>query len=199
MEVKSLKLAALGTAVVALVLILLWPILRQIHPKRSAGSSNPPITLRFVQSGEFHHDGEVRWGTTFWATNHTSNTVAVTVDTIEVKVRTNWIAQRQPSPQPLTFQRPSNLYASQLLQPHEAAYATIQLAGQPTNGIWRLKTIVQPALSGFEDSAARVKTLVRDRRYRFPSAGTNAPTIFSKRVTFFGVPAAVLTQEISEE
>ena len=138
---------------------------------------------------------------------------------IEVKSGSNWVTQMRPPPMlpwgPLFFSYPgpaplpgssnylSALAAEQALQPHQAAYSTIQfsypgvaptprplslhaptilyfgrintISGVPTGAVWRLKVSVQEMLTGFARVSAGVANFP-EMQARLRSAGTtNAP------------------------
>jgi hypothetical protein len=48
-----------------------------------AADTNNFITFRHLKTGEFNNQGNISYGTHFWATNHTANTVSVTLFAIE--------------------------------------------------------------------------------------------------------------------
>lgn len=50
-----------------------------------------PITFRYVKTGEFNNRGYISFGTIFWATNHTNNTLAISLSAIEVKDGSNFL------------------------------------------------------------------------------------------------------------
>jgi hypothetical protein len=164
-----------------------------------AGDSNRPITLRYIKTGHFNNSGYGSFGTILWATNHTTNTLAVTLSAVEAKAGSNWIAR--PSPvQPLSFQPPGKPFAEHLLPPHGAGYATIQLPNQPTGTTWRVKVAVQPVLTGFADMTARVKRYPDLLQRRLQTGNTNIPVNpFKTNMVFFGKPTDVISQEIPDE
>jgi hypothetical protein len=178
--------------------------------------------------------------TTFLVTNNTSSTLLVSLLAIEVKSGSNWVTQMRPPPMspwgPLFFSYPgpaplpsSTSYlvavaAEQALQPHLAAYSTIQfscpgfaltprplslhaptnlyfgrintISGMPTGTVWRLKVSVQEKLTGLADVSARVADFP-DTQARLRKAGvTNAPlNPFAGTYSYFGKPITVVSPE----
>ena len=164
-----------------------------------AEDTNRPISFRYVQTGEFNNSGYISFGTIFWATNHTTNTLAVSLSAVEAKAGTNWIAQPSQM-QSLSFQPPGKPFAQPLLQPHSAGYATIQLSNQPTGTTWRVKVAVQPVLTGFEDMTARVRRYPDQLQRRLHTGNTNIPlNPFNTDTVYFGKPTEVMSQEIPDE
>ena len=159
-----------------------------------AGESNQPVTFRCVNPG----DHQVSTRAMFWATNHTTNTFAVSLSAIENKAGSNWIIQWQGW-QPLLFQ-PLGGLAAYHLGPHEAGYATVeQLYCSPTGTVWRAKARLQPALTGSSATAAHLRHYP-DLVQRRIQGDTNLPLHpFSTNITFYGESVYVLSQEVSEQ
>jgi len=109
-----------------------------------AEDTNRPISIRYIKTGEFNNSGYVSFGTIFWATNHTTNTLALNLSAIEVKSGSNWLAQTGQEPSPLFFQSPGMYFARPFLTPHGAGYATTHLPPEPTGTTWRVKVAVRP-------------------------------------------------------
>lgn len=158
---------------------------------------NPPITFRYVKTGEFNNQGYISTGTVFWATNHTSKTLFIALSAVEVKSGSNWLSQSRAPIQMemLEFQPAGKPSPLPYLDPHQAGYATLQLASEPTGGTWRVRARVQERLTGVPEMSARVKTFLGGilGRRSTSSRGNS----FSKGMNFFGPPREVLSQEIS--
>ena len=181
-------------AVITAIVILCWASNRQ----RGAGSqtqnalaaTNPPVTLRWIKTGNF--EGNV--GTTFWATNHTSSELVITVYAIETNTGSGWTAASHLL-EPVYFRST----AAGTLRPYSAAYATLQLAGKPIEGTWRIRASVGEKLSGAEGAVTRL------RRYPFlveqmVKGDTNIPmNPFSPNIGVLGRLADVVSQEILTE
>jgi hypothetical protein len=164
-----------------------------------AGDTNQPITFHYVKTGDFNNKGYISFGTIFWATNHTTNTFAVSLSAIENRVGSNWVVQYRPM-QSLFFQPPGKPMAQLQLGPHAAGYATLQLSSQPTGTIWRAEASIAPVLTGLPDTVARIRRYPEMLRRRIQFANTNIPlNPFATNMTFFGKPTVVFSQEISEE
>lgn len=164
-----------------------------------AGDTNRPITFRYIKNGEFNNKGYISYGTIFWATNHTTNTLAVDLATIENKAGSNWIVQSRQV-QPLLFQPPGQPVGQFQLAPHTAGYATVQLSSQPTGTTWRAKATVAPVLTGFSATAARVRRYPDMVQRRLQYGNTNIPlNPFATNITFYGKTIDVVSQEVSEE
>ena len=167
--------------------------------KGHAEETNHPITFQYVKTGESNNGGYITSGTIFWATNHTTNTLAVDLRAIEVKTSSNWITQSRQL-QPLIFQQSGKPITQPFLDPHTAGYATIQLSTQPTGTTWRAKVTVQAALTGIADTAARIRHYPELMQRRLRSGDTNIPANpFATNVTYFGKVTEILSQEISDE
>lgn len=157
-----------------------------------------PITLRYVQTGQFNNGGYITSGTIFWATNHTRNTQFVMLSAIEVKVGTNWVTQSRPV-LPLLFQPPGTRSTQPLLNPHDAGYATLQLSNPPAGTTWRLRVIVERRLTGIGDAWAHFRAYPVMLARRLRTGDTDIPVNpFSKAWSFSRV-TDVTSQEISEE
>ena len=162
-------------------------------------NTNLPISFRHVKTGEFNNKGYVSSGTIFWATNHTSNTVAISIAAIEVKNGTNWVVASRPV-QPLLFKPPGKPIAEHFLGPHIAGYATIQLTKQSAGTTWRARVYVQPLLSGFADTATRVKHTPEFLQRRMQTGDTNIPVnLFATNMFFGGKSTEVVSQDILEK
>ena len=165
-----------------------------------AGNTNQPIAFRYVKTGEFNNNGYISFGMIFWATNHTTNTFAVTLNAIEHRVGSNWVVQCRLT-QPLLFQPAGKRVPPEPgLVPNMCGYATVKLSCQPTGTIWRAKAMLAPALTGLPETEARIRRYPETLRRRIQSGNTNIPlNPFSTNVTFFGRPSYVFSQEVSEE
>src|SRR5262249_790106 len=152
--------------------------------------------------------------TTFLVTNNTSSTLFVSLAAVEINSGSNWVTQMRPPPMlpwgPLFFSYPgpaplpgstnylSPLAPEQALQPHQAAYSTIQfsyagfavthravslhaptnlyfgrintISGMPTGAVWRLKVSVQEKLAGVARVSAAVANFP-ETQARLRSAG----------------------------
>jgi hypothetical protein len=162
-------------------------------------ATNAPISFRYVKTGEFNNRGYISYGTIFWATNHTTNIIGMHLAAVEVKAGTNWIT-RWSSQERIIIRLPGKASTQSLLNAHEAGYATIQLAIQPTGTVWRARVDVAKALGGGADAVARLRwypTIVKDR---FRTGNTNISLdLFDQRRTYFGQPSQVFSQEISDD
>lgn len=164
-----------------------------------AKDTNQPITLRYVKTGQFDNAGFISSGTTFWATNHTTNTLIVGLVGVEARAGTNWIKRPSP-PQRLLFQSPGTPYGEPHLPAQTSAYTTLQLPSQPAGTTWRVKVVVQPVLTGFEGTKARLEHYPDMLKRRLRTGDTNMPmNPFDARVTYYGQPTEVVSQEISDE
>jgi len=158
-----------------------------------------PITFRYIQTGEFNDQGYISWGTTFWATNHTTNELAVDLSAIECKVGSNWVTQCRLT-QPLQFRPAGKPMTQPFLAAHTAGYATAKLSCPPVGTIWRAKAMVAPALTGLSATAAHIRHYPDLLKRRIQSGNTNIPlNPFTTNTTFFGSSTFVLSQEVSEE
>jgi hypothetical protein len=170
-----------------------------LYSQTAAIATNPPITLRYIKTGEFNNGGYISSGTTFWATNHTSETLVISQLAVEAKAGANWITVSHFM-QPLMFRHPGKAVGQPHLQPHDAGYATIYLPGQPTSGTWRVRGEVSEQLTGTADTVTRVWRYpsLMERRYR--TGSTNIPANpFSTNMTHFKGAGQVVSQVISEE
>jgi hypothetical protein len=93
---------------------------------------------------------------------------------VEAKTGSNWIAKSQQG-QMLEIQLPGKPLAPLFLNPLIAAYATVQLSGQPTGTIWGAKVAVQPILLGSTDTAARIRTFPDLLQRRLLTGNTSIP------------------------
>jgi hypothetical protein len=165
-----------------------------------AGDTNPPITFRHVDPGDFSHNGTVYDGTAFWVTNHTQNEFRAMHGVIETKDGTNWVAQSRPI-DPILFRPVGQRTSPEFrLGPNMAAYAVVQLPSQPTGTVWRLRADFYPVLTGLSDTEARIKHYPDMLRQRIQSGNTNAPlNPFTTNMSFLGKRTSVVTQEISDQ
>jgi hypothetical protein len=160
-----------------------------------AADSNQPVTFRCVNPGELHVSTRVM----FWATNHTTNTFAVSLNAIENKAGTNWVVQWQGW-QALLFKPPGGGPGPFFLGPHAAGYATVQpFYCSPTGTTWRAKAMLQPPLTGSSATAAHLRYFpdLLQRRIRGDTNISLNPC--STNMTFFGTSIYVLSQEVSEQ
>jgi hypothetical protein len=170
------------------------------------------------------------FGTTFLVTNHTSETLAINLAAIEVGTGSNWIVQMTPLG-PLNLSAPDSArlpgatnavrpgLTTTGLQPHQAAYATVQfsgmptpsgplpgsapgigmnyLAGQPTGAVWRVVVSVQAKLTGVADASARI-TRYPDMHSQLAANGEKNPPLnpFSSAYSYFGKPTRVVSQQV---
>ncbi len=95
-------LALTATAVVVGVLMARNPTVPVARP--IASDTHPPVTLRYVKTGEFNNGGHISNGTILWPTNHTGRTISLTLSEVEVKTSLGW-TQTRPL-QPLSFAAP---------------------------------------------------------------------------------------------
>jgi hypothetical protein len=162
-----------------------------------AADTNAPITFRYVKTGEFNNNGYFLIGTTFWATNHTTNSFIVSLNSLENKVGSNWVVQSHLK-EVLRFQ--AGPMSRPLLGPHSAGYAAVQLTSQATGAVWRAEASIAPVLTGFPDRVARIERYPDMLRRRVQSGNTNIPVNpFATNMTYFGKTSMVYSQEISEE
>ena len=210
-----------------------------VFPQQAPANSAAPISLPPLTPGEPAPLG-VRLRppspleTIFLVTNHTANTVVASLSDVEVKSGSNWITQLELRGQPLLLSATNSIrmpgtrnpFAPGLttthLEPHQAAYSTIQfsglptaggpqrgslvgcamnyLAGQPTGTVWRLTVSVQEKLTGLADASARL-THYPSTQARLAGAGvTNAPrNPFSGAYSYFGKPTAVSSEEVRSQ
>ena len=188
---RSVTALALALAAVATPLALFC--------QTTLDATNAAITFRYVQTGMFNDAGSISYGTTFWVTNHTSNAFAIWLSAIEVKVGSNWTTRRLPLER-LEFQPHGKLIPELYLQPHVASYVTLQLAGQPTNAIWRLKVDLKKVLTGGARTARQLWRYPSLMKLRYSTGNTNFPVNpFSTNLTYFKRVGYVLSQEISED
>lgn len=191
---KKRVLAITLFAVVAVSVFVL-----ALRPRRLGVITADPIALRYIQTGEFNNGGYTSSGTTFWATNHTSNTLMIHLSAIDVKNGSNWLTQSQPT-RLISFQPQNAPYPLPTLAPHGAGYGTLQLPGLSPGSIWRMKVHVAEQLTGPEAAVARVKRYPSLLKVRVQSGDTNIPwTPFSPGFSFFGAGTEVVSQEIVEE
>lgn len=174
-----------------IVLALFFLVLRSHRlaaaPALITAMTNPAVTLKWIP-GNF----EGYYGTTFWATNHTSNELVLTIFAIETNTPQGWVTASRE----LTILYFRN---SGHLKPHSAAFATVQLPEQPTEGKWRVRAGVGAKLTGVADKVARVKRypMLAERRFR---GDTNIPmNPFSSSFSLLGPLPDVVSQEISNE
>ena len=158
-----------------------------------------PITFRYIKTGEFNNTGYISTGTIFWATNHTTNTLSITLGGIENKVGSNWVVQSYEW-QPLLFAPPGTTGGQRYLAAHSAGYATVQLSSQPTGTVWRAKATVSSPLTGLSAQSKHLRLYPQILKDRLQSGNTNIPlNPFATNITFFGKFSHVLSQEVSEQ
>jgi hypothetical protein len=194
-KVRSLTIVAVAVAAIATLGVLL-------SADKLIGTK-PPISFRYVKTGKFNNGGYISFGTTFWATNHTSKTLAVGLSAIEVKAGSDWISPPRDV-QLLLFRPPGKPLEQLELNPHEAGYATTELSGQPTGGTWRVKVSVQEKLRGFAQTRARIRLYVDLLERRLRTGNTNAPwnplnPFYFYRRSFYGPVTEVVSQEIADD
>lgn len=173
-----------------------------LFSKTTSDTANPPITLRYIMTGTFNFDnrGYLSDGTTFWATNHTSKELAISLSAIHVRAGSNWTIRPLPRT-PLYFESSGNPPLEQLLlEPHVAGYATVRLSGQPTSGIWRVEADVEERLTGQARMRKHLKRYPDLMWHRFRTGNTNIPANpFNTNAYYFGRGVQVVSEEISEE
>jgi hypothetical protein len=190
------KSHSITTALLALAIAVLpAALLSQTTPI----ATNATINLRHIKTGEFNDHGYLAYGTTFWATNHTSKALEIMVAAFEVRTGSNWMTLPLQS-QPMKFRAAGQPLTGHVLQPHVAAYATLNLTGQPTGVTWRLKVDVYERLSGLPGTAAHLQHYpsLMERRLRTGDTNISANPL-STKMTFVKNLGQVVSQEISEE
>lgn len=168
---------------------------------RSRGEEGkPPITFRYVTTGEFNDHGYLSFGgTTFWATNHTSNNVVVTLRAIEVKAGSNWITQLR-TPEVLRFRPTGKPVPLLWMEPHDSGYATLKISGQPTGGTWRVRISAAEQLTGLAETSARISRYPQTLRQRVQTGNTNISlNPFATNRFYYGKGIEITSQEISDE
>jgi hypothetical protein len=181
--------------------------------------TNELISLRYIRRGEFLGQSHYLPGTFFWATNHTTKRLSITLRAVEVKVGSNWITQSNMI-ETLMFQPASPTaaaphayrfvpYATSVtphgdVDPHGTGYAytRAQLTNFPSGTTWRVRASVQPVLTGLADRAARIKAYPGDLLDKLHGGNTNfpsKPSTFSKRLTYMGRGTEVVSSEVLQE
>ena len=181
------------------MLALAIPAIPAVLLSQSTVRHRPPITLRYIKTGEFNNQGNISYGTTFWATTHTDKVLAIQLSTLEVKAGSNWTTRRLQG-QPLLFRPPTkpcrNTCCSHMapVTPHSSSL------GQPTVGTWRVRVDVDGQLSGPAETTTRLRRYPSLMKRRFRTGDTNIPANpFSTNITSFKRVGQVVSQEISEE
>lgn len=164
----------------------------------NATITNSAITFRYVKTGEFNDHGCISYGTTFWATNHTAKPLQVFLSAIDVKSGSNWATGPLQS-QPLQFRVPGNPLTGLVLQPHGAGHSTVQLAGQPTTGIWRARVDVYEILSGVEGQAMHLRRYPSLVERRFQGDTNISLNPLSTKMKFTRSLGQAVSQDISED
>lgn len=194
--VAAIALALMAMLVIIAVLMSQKPRVRLSRPRTIVAGTNAPITLRYIKTGEFNNGGYISFGTTLWATNHTSRNLSVTLSAIEVKTAAGWTT-RTNLLQPLSFVAPGKPFGALLLQPHAVGYACLKLGDEPSDETWRLRAAVGEQMSVAEGAGRRIKLfpyLLNDRR----RGDTNTPVNpFSTKISIFRDLGNVVSQEIS--
>lgn len=166
----------------------------------SAEDTNQPVSLQYINTEQINNSGSLAMARIFWATNHTTNKFAMTLLAIETKSGSNWIAKAGQTPSPLLFLPRGGTHAEPFLTPHSEGKAGIQLSTQPTGTTWRVKIAVQPILTGFGDTMARVRHYPGLLQRRLQNGDTNFPANpLSTNMIYFGEGTEVLSQEISDQ
>jgi hypothetical protein len=159
-------------------------------------SSNSPITLRYIKTGEFNDHGYLSYGTTFWATNHTTNTFSAHLVGVEGRDGTNWTIRPFAHQIMMPLRPRGGPLPAHVLGPHEAAYATLELPTQPTNGVWRVRANLSEKTTDANDIQRNLALAGRQQ-------GTGALGIsanhYPTNMIFFKWAGQVVSQEISEE
>jgi hypothetical protein len=170
-----------------------------LFAQTAPAATNQPIGFRYISTGQFNNGGYVSVGTTFWATNHTTNTLLITLSAIEIKAGSNWTTQARPY-KPLQFRLPGSPFTESFLQPHAARYATVQLFGLQFGGIWRARVTVNEQLTGAARTTANLKKYPELLQRRYALGQTNIPmNPFSTNISFFKRATEVLSQEVGAE
>jgi hypothetical protein len=175
-------------AAVALVLGTAGVLLFRPQPVLSSPSS--PVTLRYASGGD---------DPTFWVTNHTDKTLAITLRAVEVQTNGAWTNYSQiPLPGALYFTSARSREGS--LAPHAAGFGSLlaQRVLLPHNSAWRVRASVAEKLVGGEAVAVAV---LRERRVieaRRLTGNTNIPlNPFRKDVGHFGHSSDVVSEAAS--
>ncbi|MCX6925538.1 MAG: hypothetical protein NT154_20365 [Verrucomicrobia bacterium] len=170
-------------------------------------ATNELTSLRYTRQGPFMSQKHRLDGAIFWATNHTSDTLIITLSAVEVKVGTKWTIRRYIH-QGLMFQPvyPARAapQARPPVAPHEAgyAYARALVPNLPPGTTWRVRANVQPMLTGLADTVARVEAYPGDLLEQLHGGNTNypsKPSTFSKRRTYWGKGTEIVSSEVLEE
>ena len=190
----------------SLLLVALWAFVCQ------AQDTNELLSLRYLGRGPVNVQDYGLSGTIFWVTNHTTNRFVVTLTAIEVREGPHWITQTSLI-EGLMF-LPTNAVGARTrerrvaphgdIDPHAEglAYASRLSPNLPVGTIWRVRGNIQPMLTGWADTAARVRAYsgevieqLQGRTNRVPSK----PGAFSERLTYYGSPVQIVGPEVVEQ
>jgi hypothetical protein len=190
-KLRFATVATLGLAAT----VALWAVLS----RNPFARSKPPITLRYVTTGQFNDGGYLSFGTTFWATNHTTNEYLISMAAIEVKVGTNWSTRLIPN-EILMFRPTGEPLPRYGLPPHVAGYVTPAFSAWPTSGTWRLRVFASEKLTGMTATATGLWRYPGLMKRRFLTKDPNIPVNpFATNMVSYKNAVEVVSQEVSEE
>jgi hypothetical protein len=172
-------------AAVALVLGAAGVLLFRPQPVLSSPSS--PVTLRYAYGGD---------EPSFWVTNHTDKTLAITLRAVEIQTNRAWTNYSQiPLPGLLYFT--STRGREGLLAPHGAGFGRLlaQRVLLPPNARWRVRASVATKFVGGSEVVAAVVREPRVLQARRLTGNTNSSVnSIRKDVSHFGHSSDVVSE-----
>jgi hypothetical protein len=135
-------------------------------------------------------------------TNHTGNTVKVSIKAIETRRGKDWVPSSPALPLAsgdlhYSKQKLGTVGCSGLLAPHQADYGHVsaQAVVLPSNAVWRVRTSVSEKLVGGDKIVAAVNSEPFLLAIRLRSGDTNL-SVSTKDVDYFGPSVDVLSEEV---
>ena len=139
----------------------------------------PAAELRYLRSGQVNAGGYVYFGSTFWVSNCSDNTIMITLRAIETKTPSGGSVYTNA------------VRVLQTLPPHQAGHFIID--SPPADGAWRLRVDACSQMKGLAAYWSFGKLYWGDLRYRLRSGRAARPW------PPFGVPIYDRTAELTSQ
>jgi hypothetical protein len=112
----------------------------------------PIAELRYLGSGQVNVDGHIYFGSTFWVSNCSDNSIMITLRAIETRTSQGWSVCSNA------------IRMLRMLPPHQAGHFSID--PPPTGGAWRLRVDACSQMKGLARYRSFGKLYWGDLRYR---------------------------------
>lgn len=183
------RLFVLGTIALVLLALASLVLVQRVRAFRAS-----PITLRYLKSNGSNNVGNTSY--IFWATNHTSNNLAIVLVSIQVRTGSAW-SNCFSVHESLRFLSKAAPMPISDLAPHSAGTSTVSLPFPPPPRSWRVKALITEKLSGGEKVSSRIIHYRRLMDVRRATGDTNITrNPFMGTYSTYGHAREVVSEEV---